>query len=126
MEESSEDFERYVKLAIGELKKKRCSKAEEDIKSAMGLNPHSPKVHNLYGILEELQWNRDLARKHYRAAYALDPTYQPPIRNLERIGLMEYRNDSSWDYGDGAYTHHDFPAPAERHVNSVASQTNLI
>lgn len=75
--------------------------AEEKIKNAMNENPHSPNVHNLYGILEELLKEDNLAHKHYRAAYALDPTYKPAIRNLERIASFEERMiNKPIDFGD--------------------------
>jgi hypothetical protein len=94
-------YEKYIKMAIDELKEKKYSQAEENIKHAMLENPHSPDVHNLYGILEELQLDGDLARKHYRAACALDSTYKPAMRNLERIGTFKYCfNKGKIDYGD--------------------------
>ncbi|MHB8074065.1 hypothetical protein [Desulfosporosinus fructosivorans] len=43
----------------------------------------------------------DLARKHYRAAYALDPTFKPAIRNLERISTFDNRYGRDHiDFGD--------------------------
>ncbi|KNZ43532.1 tetratricopeptide repeat protein [Acetobacterium bakii] len=83
------------------LKEGDYTTAEESIKKAMIENPHSPAVHNLYGILEELLKEDNLAHKHYRAAYALDPTYKPAIRNLERITAFEVRNSKKHiDFGD--------------------------
>jgi Flp pilus assembly protein TadD len=94
-------FEEYMDLAKEALKKGKYSMAEEKIKQAMFENPHSPSVHNLYGILEELSNEDNLSRKHYRAAYALDPTYKPTIRNLERISAFEKRTDKTHiDFGD--------------------------
>ncbi len=94
-------YENSIQMAINKLKERNYSQAEENIKQAMLENPHSPSVHNLYGILEELQANGDLARRHYRAAYALDPTYKPATRNLERIVSFEdYRNRRKIDFGD--------------------------
>ncbi|MPN59103.1 hypothetical protein SDC9_206821 [bioreactor metagenome] len=83
-------YDKYIRLAIEALKKGIYLQAEENIKQAMLINPHSSVVHNLYGIFEELLMKDNLARKHYRAAYALDPTYKPAIRNLERISTFEY------------------------------------
>lgn len=94
-------YEEYIQLAIGALKGGYYSQAEENSKQAMLINPHSPVVHNLYGILGELLAEDNLARKHYRAAYALDPTYKPAIRNLERILAFDYcYNRSPIDFGD--------------------------
>ena len=42
-----------------------------------------------------------MARKHYRAAYALDPAYRPAIRNLERISSFDFQiKGKPMDYGD--------------------------
>ncbi|MEL7648371.1 MAG: hypothetical protein AAGU76_09780 [Sedimentibacter sp.] len=48
-------------------------------------NPDAPEPQNLLGLWNEVNKNFDLARKHYRAAYALDPTYRPATINLERV-----------------------------------------
>jgi len=101
MEIFSDTYEKDIKTAISELKEGDYSKAEENIKRAMLERPHSPEAHNLYGILAELESDGSLARKHYRAAYALDPTYKPATRNLERITTFEYYlYNKKIDYGD--------------------------
>lgn len=94
-------FNDYIDAAKKALKAGDYIFAEENIKKAMIENPHSPSVHNLYGILEELLKEDNLAHKHYRAAYALDPTYKPASRNLERITAFEVRNSKKHiDFGD--------------------------
>ncbi|WP_051355693.1 tetratricopeptide repeat protein [Acetobacterium malicum] len=94
-------FEEYIASAKKALKVGDYIMAEEQIKKAMNENPHSPVVHNLYGILEELLKEDNLAHKHYRAANALDPAYTPAMRNLERISTFELRGRSAHiDFGD--------------------------
>nr|WP_320024455.1 hypothetical protein [uncultured Acetobacterium sp.] len=94
-------FEESIDLAKKALEEGDYILAEEKIKKAMNGNPHSPISHNLYGILEELLKEDNLAHKHYRAAYALDPTYKPAIRNLERIAAFDARkNKMPIDFGD--------------------------
>ena len=56
------------------------------ITDEMKSNPHAPEPHNLLGLLLEKQNNHLLAMKHFRAAWALDPTYLPPQHNLEVFG----------------------------------------
>lgn len=64
-------------------------------------NDHAPEPHNLLGILAETTGNLSLAGRHYRAAYDLDPTYKPAIRNLERITSFDYRvGNTNPDFGD--------------------------
>ncbi|WP_373484427.1 hypothetical protein [Acetobacterium sp.] len=94
-------FEEYVASAKQALKVGDYILAEEKIKKAMNENPHSPAVHNLYGILEELLKEDNLAHKHYRAANALDPAYTPAMRNLERISTFAERAKKAHiDFGD--------------------------
>lgn len=94
-------FDEYVDLAKKALKEGDFSLAEERIKKSMSERPHSPIAHNLYGILEELLKEDNLAHKHYRAAYALDPTYKPAVRNLERIAVFEKNAGKTHiDFGD--------------------------
>jgi len=55
--------------------------------------------------LAELGGETALAGKHYRAAYALEPSYKPAARNLDRITSIRYRMDNvAPDYGDGVET----------------------
>lgn len=103
-------YSEYLTLAIYSLKEKDYMKAEECIKQAMYINPHSSVIHNLYGILEEYLKDYNLARKHYRASYALDPTYNPAIRNLERISML-YLHDSSKQIDFGDKQEEDKPNP---------------
>jgi tetratricopeptide (TPR) repeat protein len=94
-------FEKYIQMAINALKASDYGEAEKRIKQAMLIKPHSANVHNLYGILEECLKDNNLANKHYRAACALDPTYRPSIRNLERItSFYAYNSRRKFDFGD--------------------------
>ena len=65
------------------------------IANAMAMNMDAPEPHNLLGIMYELQGDDRAARQHYRAAYALDPTYKPSCRNLERLALYGWNATSS-------------------------------
>lgn len=94
-------FESYIKKAIDEITNKNFSEAIEYIHLAILEDDASPKTHNLLGIIAELTENLSLAGKHYRAAYALDPTFKPAFRNLERITSFYYRlNIKNLDFGD--------------------------
>jgi len=122
----SDTYEKCIETAISELKERQYSQAEENIKRAMLENPHSAEVHNLYGILEELQSDGSLARKHYRAACALDPTYKPAARNLERIGTYhDYFTDEKVDYGDQPEAEEENPYTIvydENHIGRIVKK----
>ena len=78
--------------------KKQYLKMKEDIEngnyesayvaitSAMKDNPDSGVPHNFLGILEERQRNHIGAMKHFRAAWALEPTLLPARWNLDVYG----------------------------------------
>ncbi len=67
--------------------------------NALSEYPDAPEPHNLLGLWNEFNKNYDLARKHYRAAYALDPTYRPASINLERVCTMFSRGNMPVDFG---------------------------
>ncbi|MDD4159930.1 MAG: hypothetical protein PHO18_03180 [Synergistaceae bacterium] len=58
-------------------------KCETLIRCAMGKHPHAPEPHNLIGILLEKKGKHLMAMKHFRAAWALDPTYRPARQNID-------------------------------------------
>ena len=86
-----------VRELIGRNSLDRC---EEMILDAMGRYPHAPEPHNLLGVLLEKQGDHLLAMKHFRAAWALDPTYRPVRRNLDNYA-------SFCAYGAAAYDESD-------------------
>ena len=56
---------------------------------AMKNYPDAPEPHNIFGIVLEKQGNHASAMRHFRAAYALDPSYAPARQNLENFGTFE-------------------------------------
>lgn len=84
----------------------RCYDFEEAyilIAEAMRLDPDAPQPHNLLGIWFALNGNGDKARRHYRAAYSLDPTFSPACKNLEQISTVsDNSKPRSYDFGDEA------------------------
>ncbi|OGO78912.1 MAG: hypothetical protein A2Y23_00195 [Clostridiales bacterium GWB2_37_7] len=99
--EEYSSFEKYLYKAVNALQEKEYDTAREHIKHAMIENYQAPEVHNLFGILAEFTGDLSLAGKHFRAAYALEPTYKPAIKNLERITSYNYRfRNEKPDFGD--------------------------
>ena len=62
--------------------------------------PHAPEPHNLMGIILENENDHIGAMKHFRAAWALDPTYLPARFNMEQyagfsaVGRMDAYDES--------------------------------
>lgn len=48
--------------------------------------PEAPEPHNLLGLLWEREGDERAAMRHFRAAWALDPSYLPARYNMERLG----------------------------------------
>ena len=67
---------------------------------AMGKFPNAPEPHNLLGIVLEKEGNHADAMKHFRAAYALDPTYIPARQNLETYGTFYACGKCAFDESD--------------------------
>ncbi|NLI22802.1 MAG: hypothetical protein GX418_14800 [Clostridiales bacterium] len=72
---------------------------------AMGEYPHAAQPHNLLGVLLEKQGDHLSAMKHFRAAWALDPTYRPARQNLDVFGTFCPARRYAYDESD---------CPAER------------
>lgn len=69
---------------------KDYGKAEEFLQKAIAMDVDAPEPHNLLGILYEYRKEIQNAQKHYRAALALDPTYEPANKNLQRTAQFKY------------------------------------
>lgn len=77
--------------------------------------PHAAEPHNLMGILMESQGDHTAAMNHLRAAWALDPTYQPARLNLESLGTFQRRthfvySEPEEDKGTCILTHNNPPS----------------
>lgn len=89
-----------VRNLIGE---RKLHESEELIRQVMAKYPHAPEPHNLMGIQLENKGDHLTAMKHFRAAWALDPTYLPARYNLEQHADMFCKNRKN------AYTEDDCP-----------------
>jgi tetratricopeptide (TPR) repeat protein len=79
---------------------KEYEKSEMLIKEFMGKYHHAPEPHNLLGLVLEAQGDHLTAMKHFRAAYALDPTYLPAQHNLDHFGTFFPRGKWAYDESD--------------------------
>ena len=96
----SATFTRCIKEAIDKLRQYEFEEAYKLIIKAISINPDASQPQNLLGLWYELSGNDDKARKHYRAAYSLDPTFKPACKNLERTCTVFLYKDIPYDYGD--------------------------
>ena len=68
--------------------RKEYSQCQELLKKTMAEYPDNAIPHNLMGLLYEKQNDHIRAMKHFRAAWALDPTYRPALMNLGNFGTI--------------------------------------
>lgn len=88
-----------LKTAVNKLQSFKYEESYKYIMDAIKEDPNAPEPHNLLGIWYEFQGNKELARKHYRIAYVLKPTYKPASVNLERVSSIFSGNKIQVDYG---------------------------
>jgi len=101
LKEKTTPYMTKIKIAINALKSKDYELALISIKQAGLENQNLPEYHNLLGVIAEHNDDLSLACKHYRAAYALDPSYKPAINNLERItNYTSSRTENKPDLGE--------------------------
>jgi len=70
------------------------------LKNMISEYPHAPEPHNLFGLILEKEGEHLLAMKHFRAAWALDPTYLPAKYNLENFGALVQERRGAFDESD--------------------------
>ena len=82
--EKAHDYRFFVDSARQYLRDRLLDVAVEQIKAAISLDPGKPDAFNLMGVVYELREDAEAAKKYYRTAYWLDPTYEPSRLNIER------------------------------------------
>ncbi len=80
------DLMSVIEQAKKLISEKRYVECEALICTAMFEYPHDAVPHNLMGLMLEGKNSHPEAMKHFRAAYALDPTYRPSAWNLKCFG----------------------------------------
>ncbi len=98
--EKAEELNRLCMTVRKFISLKEYEKCESLIRSAMGKHPHAPQPHNLIGILFEKRGDHLTAMKHFRAAWALDPTYMPAQQNLDCYGTFFSSGKCAYDESD--------------------------
>lgn len=88
------DYEGKLKLARQLIAAKDRIGAREEVKQAIALDPSRPQAFNLLGVLHEMNFELGEARKCYRVALDLQPSYKPAQENLNRAGESTRRHES--------------------------------
>lgn len=93
-------FKNGIKDAVKKLQNNQFIDAYKIILDTMCVNPNAPETHNLLGLWYEMTGEEQLARKHYRISYVLDPGFKPACNNLERISTLFLTKEIPYDFGD--------------------------
>ena len=98
--------------------------AELLIKKAVGKYPGAPHPHNLLGLLLEARNDHLTAMKHFRAAWALDPTYLPARQNLNTFGSFYPSGKWAYDEADCSQEKKGDSCKIEYDANGVGHVVN--
>ncbi|WP_018248357.1 sigma-54-dependent transcriptional regulator [Orenia marismortui] len=91
--EELSSYEEYLSYAKSAITKRDFKKGYDYLQKAVSLDADKPEAFNLMGGILELQDKLLEAQKKYRAALALDPSYQPAQDNLERSTQFDYQKE---------------------------------
>lgn len=72
----------------------------ELLNHALECYPHAPQPHNLYGVVLEGKGDHVLAMKHFRASWALEPSYLPARYNMNIYGSFGSSKKGAFDEKD--------------------------
>lgn len=84
------EYDDYLELALKRISGGEFDAARVYVHKAISINSNRPEAFNLLGGLYEARSNRLEAEKNYRVALALNPSYQPAHKNLDRVTSRPY------------------------------------
>lgn len=95
MRKTNEAYDKKIRDAIEMLRTHKYEQAQALIHEAIQLNDNGAQAQNLLGTYYELNGDRLLALRHYRAAYALEPSYEYANLNIERLTYNNFLGTSN-------------------------------
>jgi DNA-binding response OmpR family regulator len=98
-EKKAADYASFIELTKRSIGRQHFDAAIEHVRKAISLDPTRPEAFNLLGILMEVRGNFSEAQEQYRAALALDSSYEPAQKNLHRLTHRKW--DESVALGEG-------------------------
>ncbi len=82
-------YDEHVELAKKHINRREFDVAQEHVRQALAVDSTKPEAFNLLGALIEIRGDRLEALKQYRAALALDPSYEPAAQNVQRLVVRQ-------------------------------------
>jgi tetratricopeptide (TPR) repeat protein len=108
----NEELHGLIEQARDMINRREFDACETLISTAMFQNPHSAVPHNLMGLLLEKKRRHEDAMKHFRAAYALDPSYGPSRWNLDAFAEFYKTRKEAYFAADCDFEH--LPKPYDK------------
>jgi type IV pilus assembly protein PilF len=76
-----EQVQALVELGVGYLRNQQYPRAKENLSKALKIDPNSPIIHNLFGLIFQLEGESDLADEFFRKSLKLDPQFSTARNN---------------------------------------------
>jgi DNA-binding response OmpR family regulator len=83
--EGIDDYQTLVEMAKKRITDKNFQAASGYARKAISKDPSKPEAFNLLGAAAELAGDKNNALKYYRTSAAIGPSFEPALKNLERI-----------------------------------------
>jgi Flp pilus assembly protein TadD len=112
----TEELGDLVAKAKEMIERREFDACEALLATAMFQSPHSAVPHNLMGLLLEHRRKHEDAMKHFRAATALDPAYEPSRWNLEGFAAFYRTRTEAYFISDCDFDHLPKPYVKESNV----------
>jgi DNA-binding response OmpR family regulator len=90
MEQATHGYENYLEMVCKRISIGKFDAARVYAHKAISINPDRPEAFNLLGGLSEARGNRLEAEKNFRVALAVNPSYKPAQKNLDRVTSRPY------------------------------------
>lgn len=100
MNEERADLKRICTVTRSMVKNGDYEECDKFLRDSIGKYPHAAEIQNLFGVLLKKQGNHVDAMKHFRASWALDPTYLPSRYNLDQYTSFYPRGVLAYDESD--------------------------
>lgn len=84
------EYTSFIEMGKKALIQQEFNKAKELLTIAIARKILEPAAYNLMGVLFQYEGEEMLAKKMYRAALAVEPSYTPAIENLDHICQSKY------------------------------------
>jgi DNA-binding NtrC family response regulator len=98
-EKTAGTYKERIELAKRSISEQQFDSAQEHVRQAISIDSTKPEALNLLGAIKEMRGDWLDALKQYRAALALDPTYKPANKNVERI-VIEHKQGNGINLGE--------------------------